>query len=133
MLLPRDSPEVSIMSPPVFPESAGSFNNLNERDKELEGLASLGYLERLTHFARGSTRHRVKDSITVVDFRPLYAITVHHLQKQLAQEIHLLTKEEITDLQLTRIEELVKRYSNSRLRPSSPPFNCYLDKKLTSR
>jgi hypothetical protein len=49
------------------------------RDEELEGLAAFQYHTRLTQFIRGATRHWVKGSTTVIDFRPLYAITIHHL------------------------------------------------------
>jgi hypothetical protein len=82
-----------------------------ERDKELDGLGSLNYHERLTEFIRGSTRHPVKNSITVVDFRPLYAVTVHHLQRKLAQEIRLILSEPVTDSQLEGISKLLQEYS----------------------
>ncbi len=82
-----------------------------ERDTELEGIASLGYHERLTEFIRGSTRHPVADSITVVDFRPLYAVTVHNLQRRLAQELQLTSISLTTDLQLERIRKLIEEYS----------------------
>jgi hypothetical protein len=81
------------------------------RDEELDGLAALNYHERLTHFVRGSTRHSVKGSITVVDFRPLYAITVHHFQRQIAQEIQLFLTETTTDGQLSRLRHLLEGYS----------------------
>lgn len=84
-----------------------------ERDAELDGLASLAYHERMTEFARQSTRHWVKGSNTVLDFRPLYAITLHHLQRQLAREIHLLSEKDMTDTQLEKIQELLKQYSKS--------------------
>ncbi|KAF4636040.1 hypothetical protein G7Y89_g2051 [Cudoniella acicularis] len=84
-----------------------------ERDKDLDGLASLTYHERLTEFARNSTRHWVKDSNTVIDFRPLYAITIHHLQRQLSQEIYLLNENEMTDSQLENIRKLLKQYTSA--------------------
>jgi hypothetical protein len=84
-----------------------------ERDEELDGLASLTYHQRMTEFARNSTRHWVKDSNTVIDFRPLYAITIHHLQRRIAQEIRLLNEKEVTDSQLENIQKLLKQYSNS--------------------
>jgi hypothetical protein len=89
----------------------------NERDKELDGLATLEYHSRLTQFVRGATRHWVKDSTTVVDFRPLYAITIHNLQRQLAQEIKAVTEDEISDTQLENIRKTLKRYSTSSLFP----------------
>lgn len=83
-----------------------------ERDQELEGLASLTYHQRMTAFARNSTRHWVKDSGTVIDFRPLYAINIHNLQRHLAEEIHLLLEDEISDTQLENIRILLEQYSN---------------------
>ena len=83
-----------------------------ERDKELDGLASLTYHERITQFARNSTRHWVKESTTVIDFRPLYAVTVHHLQSQLVNEIQVLNEKEVTDSQLEHVRKLLKQYSN---------------------
>lgn len=83
-----------------------------ERDKELDGLASLPYYERITEFARNSTRHWVKGCNTVIDFRPLYAVTIHHLQRQLAQEIQVFSTTHMTDEQLGRIRALLKQYSN---------------------
>ncbi|KAH6665937.1 hypothetical protein B0J14DRAFT_203391 [Halenospora varia] len=89
-----------------------------QTDTELEGLAALPYRERLAEFVRGSTRHWVDDSITVVDFRPLYAIAIHNLQHQLAQQIQVIQKHEeigdkLTDEQLETIQKLVKEYTNS--------------------
>jgi len=82
-----------------------------ERDKELDGLASLPYHERITEFARNSTRHWVKNCNTVLDFRPLYAVTIHHLQRQLAQEIQNFSMTDLTDEQLEKIRTLLKQYS----------------------
>jgi len=82
-----------------------------ERDKLLEGLSSLPYHERLTRFLRGSTRHWVTGGVNVVDFRPLYSVTLHHLQRQMAQEIHDLTNNEVTDQQLVRIRDILHHYS----------------------
>lgn len=84
-----------------------------ERDKELDGLASLPYHERITEFARNSTRHWVKNRNTVIDFRPLYAITIHHLQGQLAKEIQTFSATEMTDEQLEKIRVLLQQYSKS--------------------
>jgi hypothetical protein len=89
----------------------------NARDGELEDLASLPYYERITQFARGSTRHWVEDSTTVVDFRPLYALTMHNIQRQLLQEMHIFSAANLTDEQLERIRNLLERYSNPFLRP----------------
>lgn len=83
-----------------------------ERDKELDGLASLPYHERITEFARNSTRHWVKDCNTVTDFRPLYVVTVHHLQRQLAQEIQSFLAIDLTNEKLEQIRVLLKQYSN---------------------
>ncbi|KAJ9616435.1 hypothetical protein H2200_000153 [Cladophialophora chaetospira] len=61
------------------------------RDSELDGLASLQYHERMTRFARGATRHWVKNT-TVIDFRPLYAVSIHHQQRQILQEMNAFFK-----------------------------------------
>ncbi|KAJ4115388.1 hypothetical protein NW768_011240 [Fusarium equiseti] len=84
-----------------------------ERDKLLEGLSSLPYHERLTRFLRGSTRHWVTAGVNVVDFRPLYSVTIHHLQRQMAEEIHDLTNNEVTDQQLVRIRDILHHYTNA--------------------
>lgn len=82
------------------------------QDIELDGLASLEYHERLTRFARGAVRHWVKN-MTVIDFRPLYAVSIHHQQRQLLQEISTFFQNNMTDEQLDRIRELLEQYSNS--------------------
>jgi hypothetical protein len=84
-----------------------------ERDKELDDLASLPYHERITEFARNSTRHWVKDCNTVIDFRPLYAVTIHHLQRQLEQEIQIFSATDMTDEQLEKIRVLLQQYSKN--------------------
>ena len=84
-----------------------------ERDKELDGLASLSYHERITEFARNSTRHWVKDCNTVIDFRPLYAVTIHQLQRQLVQEIQIFSATDMTDEQLEKIRVLIQQYSKT--------------------
>jgi hypothetical protein len=84
-----------------------------ERDKELDGLASLPYHERITEFARNSTRHWVKDCNTVIDFRPLYAVTIHQLQRQLAQEIQIFSATDMTNEQLEKIRVLIQQYSKT--------------------
>ena len=83
----------------------------DERDNLLDGLASLPYYERLTRFIRGSTKHLVAGGITVVDFRPLYTVSIHHFQRQLAQEIQKIENFEVTDSQLEDIRETLHNYS----------------------
>lgn len=108
-----------------------------ERDEELDGLASLEYYERLTEFIRCSTRHPVKDPITVVDFRPLYAVTIHHLQRRLGQEIQLILTQRATDVQLERTRELLDEYST--LLPLWPQkiehnrTNCLISSESTAK
>lgn len=88
-----------------------SLKETMKQEHPLEGLSVLPYLERVTHFIRGSTRHRVPGGVTVVDFRPLYAVTIHHIQSWLARCIADVEKEEITEQQLERIRELLRQYS----------------------
>ncbi|KIW78370.1 hypothetical protein Z517_08205 [Fonsecaea pedrosoi CBS 271.37] len=83
-----------------------------EQDIELNGLASLEYHERLTRFARGAVRHWVKNT-TVIDFRPLYAVSIHHQQRQLLQEISTFFRSNMTDEQLDRIGILLGQYTNT--------------------
>ena len=52
------------------------ISELKERDKVLDGLGCLSYNERVAQFIRGSTRHSIKNDTTVVDFRPLYAVSM---------------------------------------------------------
>ncbi|KAH7020516.1 hypothetical protein EDB80DRAFT_882552 [Ilyonectria destructans] len=85
----------------------------NQEDELLEGLASLPYLERLTSFIRGSTRHCVTGGVTVVDFRPLYSVTIHHLQRQLAEEIQKIGDAELTTQQLEEIRETLHKYTHA--------------------
>lgn len=84
----------------------------NDRDI-LEGLASLPFHQRMSHFARGSTRHWVAGGITVVDFRPLYTIAIHDLQRQLAGEIQKIETEDVTDGQLEHIRETLHKYTDA--------------------
>ncbi|KAI0855224.1 hypothetical protein F4860DRAFT_521896 [Xylaria cubensis] len=81
-----------------------------EEDSVLEGLALLPYHERLTKFIRGSTKHWVADGVTIVDFRPLYAVTIHHLQHRLAAELAKVEKTVATDEQLESIRDILHKY-----------------------
>lgn len=81
------------------------------RDEELGQLEALPYHDRLTEFIRGSTRHWVGDNITILDFRPLYAMNVHHIQRRLAGEIHHLLHSTTCDAQLERIRRTLRQYS----------------------
>lgn len=85
----------------------------DNRDEQLEGLASLPYHTRISHFVRGSTRHWVTGDITVVDFRPLYAVTVHELQRRLAEEIQKVGTKDVTDQQLEYIRDTLHKYSKA--------------------
>jgi hypothetical protein len=82
-----------------------------ERNNFLDGIASLPYHQRMTHFLRSSTRHWVAGGVTVVDFRPLYTANIHNLQRQLAKEIEKLETEDITDNRLEAIQETLHQYS----------------------
>ncbi|KAI1120766.1 hypothetical protein F5Y10DRAFT_289314 [Nemania abortiva] len=85
----------------------------NEEDDVLEGLALLPYHERLTKFIRGSTKHWASGDVTIVDFRPLYAVTVHHLQHRLATELAKIEETIVTDGQLESIRDILHKYTNS--------------------
>jgi hypothetical protein len=95
-----------------------------ERDNLLDGLASLPYYERLTRFIRGSIRHLVAGGVTVIDFRPLYTVTVHHLQRQLAEEIQKIEKADVEGQQLEHIRDTLHKYSKS---ASSPTITLWID------
>ncbi|KAI1421812.1 hypothetical protein F5Y12DRAFT_787237 [Xylaria sp. FL1777] len=84
-----------------------------EGDNVLEGLALLPYYERLTRFIRGSTKHWVAGGVTIVDFRPLYAVTIHHLQHQLASELATIEHTIATEDQLESIRDILHKYTNS--------------------
>ncbi len=94
-------------------------NHMHRKDKDnrddlLDGLATLAYHTRMSHFVRGSTRHWVAGDITVVDFRPLYTVTVHDLQRRLAEEIQKIGTEDLTDQRLEYIRDTLHKYSKSR-------------------
>ena len=91
-----------------------------EEDNVLEGLAALPYHERLTRFIRGSTKHWVSGGVTIVDFRPLYAVTIHHLQCQLATELAKIEQDIVTDAQLERIRDILHKYSKTPLTSRRP-------------
>ncbi|KAH7305852.1 hypothetical protein B0I35DRAFT_443385 [Stachybotrys elegans] len=84
-----------------------------ERDKALDGLASLPYLERLSCFIRGSTKHWVAGGVSVLDFRPLFSVTIHHLQRQLAEAIQEIDKTDLSNERLCEIGNTVHRYTNA--------------------
>ncbi|KAI0199846.1 hypothetical protein F4808DRAFT_431470 [Astrocystis sublimbata] len=94
-------------------ESNQHARESNDENIVLEGLAALPYHERLTRFIRGSTKHWVSGGVTIVDFRPLYAVTVHHLQYQLATELAKIEKTTVTDEQLERIRDVLHKYTSS--------------------
>ncbi|KAL1794567.1 hypothetical protein ACET3X_006383 [Alternaria dauci] len=96
--------------------SSRSSDGKNEdgvRDKCLDGLAELPYHERLTRFLRGAAKHSVAGGISVIDFRPLYTVTLHDLQRQLAQEIQKVEGENVTDEQLSRMRRTLHEYTNA--------------------
>ncbi|KAI0490386.1 hypothetical protein F4859DRAFT_500763 [Xylaria cf. heliscus] len=84
-----------------------------EEDNVLEGLAVLPYHERLTRFIRGSTKHWASGGVTIVDFWPLYAVTIHHLQYQLATELAKIEKDNVTGAQLEGIRDILNKYTSS--------------------
>ena len=97
----------------------------------LHGLAELPYHERLTRFLRGATRHWVAGGISVIDFRPLYTVTIYDLQRQLVREIQNVEGENITNEQLSRMRGTLHEYSTSSLTltaltclPNTPPSQC---------
>jgi hypothetical protein len=101
---------------PASTFSSISSNGKSEdggRENCLDGLAELSYHERLTQFLRGAARHWVAGGISVIDFRPLYTVTLHNLQRQLAQEIQKVEGENVTDEQLCRMRETLHEYSTS--------------------
>ena len=87
------------------------MHDRHARDRELDGLASLDYHARLAEFIKGSTRHAVRNDTTVVDFRPLYAVTIHHLQRQLAEQIRDVEAEGVSEEGLARMRSLLEEYS----------------------
>jgi hypothetical protein len=119
---------------PAPVSSSISSDGKNEeavRENCLDGLAELPYHERLTRFLRGAARHWVAGGISVIDFRPLYTITLYDLQRQLAREIQKVEGENITDEQLSRMRGTLHEYSTSSLTltalaclPNTPPSQC---------
>lgn len=119
----------STMPAPV--SSSISSDGKNEeavRQNCLDGLAELPYHERLTCFLRGAARHWVAGGISVIDFRPLYTVTLYDLQRQLAREIQKVEGENITDEQLSRMRGTLHEYNTSSLTltaltclPNTPP------------
>lgn len=89
------------------------------RDEELCQLETLPYHERLTEFVRGSTRHCVGNNITILDFRPLYAMNIHHLQRRLAKEISHLLNSTTCDIQLERLRITLRQYSRLAKNPEN--------------
>jgi hypothetical protein len=108
--------------------SSESKNQDRGREDCLDGLAGLSYHERLTCFLRGAARHWVAGGISVIDFRPLYTVTLHDMQRRLAQEIQKIEGENVTDEQLSRMRGTLHEYSTSSLAltaltclPNTPP------------
>ena len=100
------------MSPSI---SSNGKDEDGEREDCLHGLAELPYHERLTRFLRGATRHWVAGDISVIDFRPLYTVTLYDLQRKLAREIQKVDGGNITDEQLSRMRGTLHEYSTSSL------------------
>lgn len=49
----------------------------------------------------------------MVDFRPLYTVAIHDLQRQLTREIRQIQTQDVTDEQLGRIRDTLHKYSES--------------------
>ncbi|RII07000.1 hypothetical protein CUC08_Gglean007968 [Alternaria sp. MG1] len=98
------------MSPSI---SSNGKDEDGEREDCLHGLAELPYHERLTRFLRGATRHWVAGDISVIDFRPLYTVTLYDLQRKLAREIQKVDGGNITDEQLSRMRGTLHEYTNA--------------------
>ncbi|CAN9136360.1 unnamed protein product [Alternaria alternata] len=101
------------MPAPVSPSiSSDGKNEEAVRENCLDGLAELSYHERLTRFLRGAARHWVAGDISVIDFRPLYTVSLYDLQRQLAREIQKVEGENITDEQLSRMRGTLHEYTH---------------------
>ena len=96
-----------------------SARDTGPQGTELDGLTSLKNYERLTHFVRGSTRHAIDGQITVLDFRPLFAVATYHCQRELAREVSHALTDVVTEAWMERLQLLTQRYGMSFL--SSPP------------
>ncbi|OAQ61688.1 hypothetical protein VFPPC_14609 [Pochonia chlamydosporia 170] len=94
-------------------ESDEKHNEGSAQEDLLEGLASLPYYERLTRFIQGSSRHWVSGGTTVVDFRPLYAVSIHHHHQRLAEAIQQANAETITDEWLARVGGIIHEYTDT--------------------
>ncbi|KAI0971597.1 hypothetical protein F4678DRAFT_479416 [Xylaria arbuscula] len=53
------------------------------------------------------------NNVTIVDFRPLYAVTIHHLQYPLATELAKIGENIVTGEQLESIRDILHKYTNS--------------------
>lgn len=93
-------------------DKSENLDTLHQRDQELEHLAAKDYHERLTEFLRDSTRKWVEgNSTTVIDFRPLFAVNLHHFHHQLGQVVQRVSDQNLADEELLDLRKLLEQYS----------------------
>jgi len=95
-----------------------------EQAGELDGLADMKYMERLAHYIDKTSVYSPdsKIDLTALDFRPVYAANIHHLQYCIGKEISRVRETHMTSHnQLQQLQKLIKDYSESM---SSSPAPC---------
>ena len=76
--------------------------------------ASMPYQVRLGHFIDQASIYSTDGKVTTLDFRPLYAVNIYHLQHLIVNEIGLIKKAgEVSENQLRKLQKLIKHYSKS--------------------
>jgi hypothetical protein len=93
---------------------SGLNDACKEQSGELDGLADMKYMERLAHFIDKTTVYSPDGKITALDFRPVFAANIYHLQYCIGKEVYRIRETHMTSHnQLQRLRKLVKDHSES--------------------
>jgi hypothetical protein len=89
-------------------------NACKNQGGDLDGLTRMEYMKRLAHFIAESTVYSKDGKVTSLDFRPIFAANIHHLQHSLGNEVRLIRHTRTTSQdQMQRLQKLVRDYSES--------------------
>jgi hypothetical protein len=95
-------------------DTSSSSDVRNDQAGILDGWARLPYPERLAYFITEASVYSTDGNTTVLDFRPLFAANIYHLQHLMGNLISSIAGDRtVSEDQLHQLRRLIKHYSES--------------------
>jgi hypothetical protein len=94
-------------------DTCSSSDVCNNQAGILDGWARLPYPERLAYFITEASVYSTDGSTTILDFRPLFAANIYHLQHLMGNLISSIKDRTVSEDQLHQLRKLIKHYSES--------------------